>query len=98
MLRDRAEFHRGIHALPAREWNALGAGGSPFTRHEFLAALERTNCIGRGTGWEPRFLTLRDSQGCVIDAHSLRPLPRRRSLWPAAAGIPPCPDRENLRF
>jgi predicted N-acyltransferase len=68
MLRDRAEFHRGIHALPAREWNALGAGGNPFTRHEFLSALERTHCIGRGTGWEPRYLTLRDSQGLTAAA------------------------------
>src|SRR5215831_20395979 len=68
MSRDRAEFHRSIHALPAREWNALGAGGNPFTRHEFLAALERAHCIGRGTGWEPRYLTLRDGLGLAAAA------------------------------
>jgi len=63
MLRDKAEFHRSIQEVSPREWNALGAGGNPFTRHEFLAALERTHCVGRGTGWEPRYLTLHDARG-----------------------------------
>lgn len=68
MVRDRAEFHRSIQPLPAREWNALGASGNPFTRHEFLAALEHAHCIGRGTGWEPRYLTLRDGHGIAAAA------------------------------
>jgi predicted N-acyltransferase len=68
MPRDRAEIHRSIHAVPAREWNALGAGRNPFTRHEFLAALERAHCIGRGTGWEPRYLTLQDEHGLAAAA------------------------------
>lgn len=33
-------------------WNAL-SDGNPFLRHEFLAALEHTGCVGPGTGWEP---------------------------------------------
>jgi predicted N-acyltransferase len=67
-MKDRAEFHRSVHALPAREWNALGAGSNPFTRYEFLAALEHAHCIGRGTGWEPRYLTLQDSHGLAAAA------------------------------
>jgi predicted N-acyltransferase len=67
-MKDRAEVHRSVHALPAREWNALGAGSNPFTRHEFLAALEHARCIGRGTGWEPRYLTLQDSHGLAAAA------------------------------
>jgi uncharacterized protein len=63
MLRDKAHFHRSIQDLSARDWNALGAGGNPFTRHEFLAALERTHCVGRSSGWEPRYLTLHDAHG-----------------------------------
>lgn len=72
----RAQFHRSIEALAPREWNALGAQGNPFTRHEFLAALERTRCVGRGTGWEPRYLTLSDARGlaaaaaCYVKSHS----------------------------
>jgi uncharacterized protein len=60
---DKLELHRSIQHLAPREWNALGAGGNPFTRHEFLAALERTHCVGPGSGWEPRYLTLRDGSG-----------------------------------
>jgi uncharacterized protein len=59
----KAEFHRSIQGLAAQEWNALGAAENPFTRHEFLAALERTHCVGPGSGWEPRYLTLRDAGG-----------------------------------
>jgi len=65
---DRAEFHRSIHSLGAGEWNALGAGDNPFTRHEFLAALERSHCVGPGSGWEPRYLTLRDAHGLAAAA------------------------------
>jgi len=42
------------------EWNAL-AGGQPFTRHEFLAALLETGCAAARTGWRPQFLLLRRS-------------------------------------
>ena len=65
---DRPEYHHSIHELPAAEWNALGAADNPFTRYEFLAALERSRCVGRGTGWEPRYLTLRDSRGLAAAA------------------------------
>jgi len=63
MSKEQAAFHRSIEELEPRQWNALGAARNPFTRHEFLAALERTRCIGPGTGWEPRYLTLHDATG-----------------------------------
>jgi uncharacterized protein len=62
MSADRVEFRSSIDQLDAREWNALG-GGHPFARHEFLAALEHTGCVGAGTGWQPRYLALRDAHG-----------------------------------
>ena len=40
-------------------WNVL-ARDSPFLRHEFLAALERTGCVGPGTAWEPVYLLAKD--------------------------------------
>jgi predicted N-acyltransferase len=43
--------------IPARQWNAL-AGGHPFLRHEFFAALHATGCATGATGWLPQFLTL----------------------------------------
>ncbi len=65
---DKAEFCRSIHELEAQQWNALGADRNPFTRHEFLAALEHTQCVGPGTGWEPRYLALRDARGLAAAA------------------------------
>ncbi|MBS0396535.1 MAG: N-acetyltransferase, partial [Proteobacteria bacterium] len=37
--------------VEAGEWNALEAGGVPFLRHEFLAALEASGAVGAATGW-----------------------------------------------
>ena len=54
--------------LPAADWNALDHGGFPFLRHEFLAALENTRCVGPETGWRPWLLTLRDAQGLAAAA------------------------------
>lgn len=57
-----------VDELPAVEWNALGDGRDPFTRHEFLATLERTGCVGGETGWTPCFVTLRDARGLAAGA------------------------------
>jgi uncharacterized protein len=65
---DKAEFRRSIRSISREEWNALACDGSPFVRHEFLAALEVTHCVGRGTGWEPCYVTLRDSRGLAAAA------------------------------
>ena len=40
-------------------WNAL-AGDSPFLRHEFLTALERSGCVGRRTAWQPAYLLAKE--------------------------------------
>ena len=63
MPRNTAEFHATIEAIEPRAWNALGVAGNPFLRHEFLAALEHTGCVGPPAGWQPRYLVLRDAQG-----------------------------------
>jgi uncharacterized protein len=48
-------------------WNAL-AGGNPFHRHEFLAALERSGSIGPRTAWQPSHVTARDDTGRLVGA------------------------------
>ena len=63
MPRDQAQIHRSIQGLKAAEWNALGASASPFMRHEFLLALERSGCTGSAAGWQPRYLVLNDAAG-----------------------------------
>jgi predicted N-acyltransferase len=64
----RPEYHHSIHDLRAAEWNALGAADNPFARYEFLAALETARSVGRASGWEPRYLTLRDDRGLAAGA------------------------------
>lgn len=47
----RFEFIRSIHAISADQWNALLGCDYPFARHEFLAALEDSECIHGDSGW-----------------------------------------------
>jgi hypothetical protein len=54
--------------IAPREWNALSGTACPFLRHEFLAALEHTGCVGTGTGWEPCPVTLTDDLGLAAAA------------------------------
>ena len=51
-----------LSAVEAADWNAL-AGDSPFLKHEFLAALEESGCVGDGTTWQPCHLIARDDRG-----------------------------------
>jgi predicted N-acyltransferase len=53
-----------LQSLEAARWNAL-AGDSPFLRHEFLVALERSGCIGRRTAWQPVYLLAKSSDELV---------------------------------
>jgi predicted N-acyltransferase len=64
----RSRVHKSIDELDTRQWNALGGERYPFLRHEFLAALEHTHCVGTGTGWEPCYITLSDSAGLAAAA------------------------------
>jgi uncharacterized protein len=65
---DQAAVSNSIDKLAAAEWNALGADAHPFMRHEFLAALEHSGCVGAASGWEPRCFTLRDARGLTAAA------------------------------
>ncbi|MCB6179533.1 GNAT family N-acetyltransferase [Rhodobacter sp. Har01] len=61
-------LHDSLTEIDAATWDALAApeqadGGrpvDPFTTHRFLAALDRSGSTGRGTGWQPKPLILRD--------------------------------------
>ena len=49
----------GIKEIDPASWDALG-DGSPFLMHAYLGALERTGCVGSGTGWQPCPLLVKD--------------------------------------
>jgi predicted N-acyltransferase len=66
-----ARILRSIDSVPAAQWNALDIAGSPFLRHEFLAALERTDCVGMEKGWGTSHLLLEDQAGRIQGAMPL---------------------------
>jgi uncharacterized protein len=59
----QAQVHRSIDDVDAKQWNSLVGTQVPFLRHEFLAALEHTECVGGATGWEPHHIVLEDRLG-----------------------------------
>jgi predicted N-acyltransferase len=64
----RTGVSKSIDELNPRQWNALSGTDVPFLRHEFLAALEHTGCVGSGTGWTPSYVTLTDASGLAAAA------------------------------
>ena len=64
----RSDCRRSIDEIEPREWNALAGTDVPFLRHEFLAALEHTGCVGAATGWQPCYVTLSDARGLAAAA------------------------------
>lgn len=61
----------GLRVLGADEWNALvpqAPGARPFLTYEYLELLERTGCVGTGTGWQPRHVIVRDARGTLVAA------------------------------
>lgn len=49
-------FIDSIHQIDAAEWNQLCPPDYPFIRHEFLAALEDSQCTSVNTGWQAHHL------------------------------------------
>jgi hypothetical protein len=64
------QFAHGVADFDPAEWDAL-AGGDPFLSHAFLAGLERTGCVGYGTGWNPAPVAVRDDAGRLVGAAPL---------------------------
>ncbi|MEM8844529.1 MAG: GNAT family N-acetyltransferase [Pseudomonadota bacterium] len=59
-------FHSSISEIPLDEWNSLAGTTNPFTRYEFLSALETNDCLGQKFGWHPYHLSVRNSQQQLV--------------------------------
>ncbi len=60
-----------LEKIPANDWNAIAGESSPFLRHEFLSALESTNCVSPKTGWLAQHLAVYEDgplQGRLLGA------------------------------
>ena len=49
-----------IESIGPKIWNKLCGTDYPFLRYEFLHALEQSGSVGKGTGWLPLHLSLKD--------------------------------------
>ena len=54
----RIEFVPSISDIGQQQWAELNSSDNPFTRFEFLAALEASGCVGGDTGWLPRHILI----------------------------------------
>ena len=54
------DIKTSLAEIPAEQWNALGEADYPFTRHEFLHALEQHHCLHE-YGWQPVYFLLTEA-------------------------------------
>ena len=59
-------FHQSIAEIEAQEWNRLAGTSDPFTRYEFLHALEQHQCVGESFGWLPHHIAIRDTTNTLV--------------------------------
>lgn len=57
----RIECVQQLDSIPAADWDALQRHGNPFLSHDFLAGLERHDCLALH-GWSPQHLILRQGE------------------------------------
>lgn len=56
-------LHTSIHEIDQKTWDSLNPNAYPGLLHGFLSALEDSNSVGEGTGWNPLYVTANDSNG-----------------------------------
>lgn len=60
-----ASVIESIDDIPAADWNRVSGTAHPFTRHEFLVALENHDCVGERFGWQPQHVVVHDADGVL---------------------------------
>jgi len=69
------EVRDSLAEVEAVNWNALNTTHNPFLRHEFLVALEQTGCLGKSSGWFPRYFLLWDQSSTNDDSTLIAAVP-----------------------
>ena len=62
-----AKLASGVRGLNSAAWDRL-AGDDPFVSHAFLAALEESGSVGKGTGWTPATILVEDGADHLLAA------------------------------
>lgn len=58
----RIQYLDSITAITAAQWNSVTGIDHPFTRHEFLHALETSGATNRKSGWQPQHMLVFDDR------------------------------------
>ena len=62
-----AKLSSGVSGLNGNAWDRI-AGSDPFVSHAFLSAIERSQSVGKGTGWTPATILIEDGASHLISA------------------------------
>lgn len=68
------EFVDSITTIGNETWNAISGTENPFTRFEFLAALELSGCTTQDTGWAPHHVAVYDNKPTQKTLVAIMPL------------------------
>lgn len=74
-------FVDSIAAIGPDVWNSLTGTDNPFTRYEFLWALEETGCTTRATGWQPMHIIVRRVTPGLDEPVAVLPLYLKSNSW-----------------
>ena len=61
----RTQFIDSITDISAKKWHQIFSSDYPFTRHQFLAALEQSGCTTTKTGWQAKHLLVYDGDELI---------------------------------
>lgn len=61
----KIQICNNIDLIEPQQWNALLVDNNPFTRHEFLAALEHHQCVGETFGWLPCHIAIYEADKLI---------------------------------
>lgn len=59
-----ARIAEGVASFTAADWDRCAGAGDPFLSHAFLAALEESQSVGPGTGWQSTPIAIDGADGC----------------------------------
>lgn len=77
----KREIIESIDQVDAHEWNRCVPPDFPFLRHEFLNAMEQSECVSEETGWQPVHIVLRNPYGPHSPIVGVLPLYRKYHSW-----------------
>ncbi len=56
----------GVAKVGRAAWDACAGSANPSLSYDFLAAMEESGSVGKGTGWLPRPLLLESAEGALL--------------------------------